>query len=147
MSCAYQYGVETTPQPAASAKVSAPDEICSRCAVGRHEYVGRCEEIGDLVDAEEPVVELDVILEAEVEHGPLERQAVPLALAMRDVRVRPSGDHVHHVRMPFDDRGQRLDHGLEALALRDQAERREQKPVVEPPGRTGTPGRLVRGRA
>jgi len=29
-SCAYQYGVEMTPQPAAIPNVSAPDEICSR---------------------------------------------------------------------------------------------------------------------
>ncbi len=34
MSCAYQYGVETTPQPAARPKVSAPDEICSRLRYG-----------------------------------------------------------------------------------------------------------------
>ena len=34
MSCAYQYGVETTPQPAASAKVSAPEAICSRFRYG-----------------------------------------------------------------------------------------------------------------
>ena len=32
MSCAYQYGVETAAQPAASAKVSEPDELCSRFA-------------------------------------------------------------------------------------------------------------------
>ena len=34
MSCAYQYGVETTPQPAAIAKVSAPEAICSRVRYG-----------------------------------------------------------------------------------------------------------------
>ncbi len=34
MSCAYQYGVETTAQPAAMPKVSAPDEICSRSRYG-----------------------------------------------------------------------------------------------------------------
>ena len=50
MSCAYQYGVETTPQPAAIANVSAPDAICSRLAVRRHEDVGRREQVGDLVD-------------------------------------------------------------------------------------------------
>ena len=40
MSCAYQYGVETTAQPAASANVSAPEAICSRFAVRREEDVG-----------------------------------------------------------------------------------------------------------
>jgi hypothetical protein len=30
MSCAYQYGVETTAHPAAMPNVSAPDAICSR---------------------------------------------------------------------------------------------------------------------
>ena len=34
MSSAYQYGVETMPHPAASAKVSAPEAICSRLRYG-----------------------------------------------------------------------------------------------------------------
>ena len=34
MSCAYQYGVETTAQPAAIANVSAPEAICSRFRYG-----------------------------------------------------------------------------------------------------------------
>ena len=42
-------------------------------AVRGHEDVRRREQVGDLVDAEEAVVELDVILQAEVEHGLLER--------------------------------------------------------------------------
>ena len=99
MSCAYQYGVETTPQPAASANVERAGRDLLARTVRRHEDVGRREQIGDLVDAEEAVVELDVILEPEVEHGPLQRQPVALALAVRDVGVRPAGDQVEHVRM------------------------------------------------
>jgi hypothetical protein len=68
-----------------------------------------------------------MVLEPEVGHGLLERQAVPLSLAMRDVRVCPSGDHVEHVRMTFDDRGERRDHRLDPLARGDQPERREQE--------------------
>ena len=123
MSCAYQYGVETTPQPAAMPKVSAPDAICSRSRVRRHEDVGRGEQVGDLVDRQEAVVELDVVLEAEVEHRLLERQPVPLALAVRDVGVRPPGDHVQHLGMALDDRGQRLDHRLDPLARPRSARR------------------------
>ena len=50
MSCAYQYGVETTPQPAAMPKVSAPGGDLLALAVRRHEDVGRREQVGDLVD-------------------------------------------------------------------------------------------------
>ena len=104
MSCAYQYGVETTAQPAAIAKVSAPEAICSRLAVRRHEHVGRREQVGELVDREEAVVELDVVVEPELEHPPLEHEAVPLALAMRDVGMRSPGDHVDDLGMALDDR-------------------------------------------
>ena len=130
MSCAYQYGVETTPQPAAIPKVSAPDAICSRPLVGRDEDVGRGEQVGDLVDGQEAVVELDVVLEAEVEHRLLEREAVTLTLAVRHVRVRSSGDDVHHLGMALDDRRQRLDHRLDPLAGRDQPEGREHEPLA-----------------
>ena len=44
--------------------------------------------------------------------------------------MRASGDHVGDLRMALDDRRQRLDHGLEALAGRDQAEGREQEAIV-----------------
>ena len=112
-------------------------------AVGRDEDVGCRKQIGDLVDAQEPVVELDVALETEVEHRPLERHPVALPLAMRDVGVRPAGDDVEHVRVLLDDRRQRLDHRLEPLAGGDQAERREQEAVVEPTGRASRARRLA----
>ena len=99
-------------------------------AVRRHEDVGRGEQVGDLVDRQEAIVELDVVLEPELEHGLLERQPVPLSLAVRDVRMCPAGDHVEHVRMPLDDRRQRLDHRLDPLPGRDQPEGREQEPVA-----------------
>ena len=141
MSCAYQYGVETTAQPAAMPKVSAPDEICSRSRYGvtKTSVVG--EQVGDLLDAEEAVVELDVILEAEVEHGLLERQPVALAFAVRDVRMRPSGDHVEHLGMALHDRRQRLDRRLEPLPGRDQPERREQEPLPVRAVRAARPAR------
>ena len=75
MSCAYQYGVETTAHPAAIANVSAPEAICSRLSVGRQEDVGRSEQVRELVDRQEPVVELDVVAEPELEHAPLEQSA------------------------------------------------------------------------
>ena len=98
MSCAYQYGVETTAQPAAIAEGERPRRDLLAVPVRSHEDVGRGKQVGDLVDAEEAVVELDVLLEAEVEHRLLERQPIPLALAVRDVRMRAAGDHVERPR-------------------------------------------------
>ena len=129
MSCAYQYGVETTAQPAAMRERERARGDLLAVPVRRHEDVGRGEQVGDLVDREEAVVELDVVLEPEVEHRLLERQPVPLALAARDVRMCAPGDHVEHLGMTLDDRRQRLDHRLEPLARRDQPEGREQEPA------------------
>ena len=98
-------------------------------AVRRHEDVGRGEQIGKLADREEAVVELDVVAETELEHAPLEHQAVPLAFARGNVRVRPSCDHVDDLGVTLDQRRKRLDRDLEPLARRDQAERREEKAV------------------
>ena len=69
MSCAYQYGVETTPQPAAMPKVSAPDAICSRSRYGVTKTSVAASRSASSSIAEEAVVELDVVLEPEVEHG------------------------------------------------------------------------------
>ncbi len=107
-----------------------------------HEDVGFGKEVGDLVDTEEPVVELDVVLETQVEDRLLECQTVALALAMGDVRVRSSGDHVEHLGVACDDRGQRLDRRLEPLPRGDQPERREHEPFVRPAGGFGRRLRL-----
>ena len=75
-----------------------------------HEHVGRGEELRELVDREEPVVELDVLAEPELEHALLEHHAVALALAMRDVGMGAAGDHVGHVGAALEDLRERLDH-------------------------------------
>ena len=95
--------------------------------VRRHEDVGRREEIGELLDREEAVVELDVVAEAEVEDAPLEHQAVLLARAPRDLRMGAACDHVEHLGMALDDRRQRIEHHLDPLARREQTEGREQE--------------------
>ena len=110
-------------------------------AIRRDEDVGCREQVGQLVDREEPVVELDVLGEIELEHTPLEHQAVGLALAPLDVRVCSSRNDVDDLGVTLDHRGQRLDHRLEALAGRDQAEGREQEAVV------GASVRARRGRS
>ena len=130
MSCAYQYGVETTPQPRGDSEGERARCDLLAPLVRRDEDVGRGEQVGDLLDRQEAVVELDVILEAEVEHRLLESEAVTLSLAVRHVGVRSSGDDVHHLGMALDDRGQRLDHRLDPLAGRDQPEGREHEPVL-----------------
>ena len=99
-------------------------------AVRRHEDVGCGEQVGDLVDCQEAIFELDVVLEPVLEHCLLERQPIPLSFAVSDVRVCPPGDHVEHIRMTLDDRRQRLDHRLDPLPGGDQPERGEQEPVA-----------------
>ena len=123
MSFAYQVRRRDAAHPAAIAKVSAPEAICSAVAVRRHEDVGRGEQVGQLVDGEEAIVELDVVLEAEVDAAPLQHQPVLLALAARHLRVGAPGDQVEHLRMPLDDRRQRVDHRLEPLARARSARR------------------------
>ena len=118
-------------------RTTGSDSECERARgdllaplVRRHEDVRCGEQVGDLLDRQEAVVELDVILEAELEHRLLELEPVALAFAMRHVGVRAAGHHVEHLRMTCDDRGQRLDHGFDPLAGRDQPEGREHEPVV-----------------
>ena len=78
-------------------------------------------------------------LETEVEYCPLERHPVPLALAVRDVRMCPAGDDVHHVRVPFDDRRQRLDRGLEPfppeISPKVESRNRSSSRPLDPPAR------------
>ena len=100
-------------------------------AVRRHEHVGRGEQVGELVDREEAVVELDVLAEIELEHAPLEHQAVPLAFAVRDVRMRAAR------RSRRGPRGAaRSIAGSASITVssplpgRDQPERREQEAVA-----------------
>ncbi len=99
-------------------------------AVRRHEHVGRREQVGKVVDGEEAVVELDVLRQVELEHAPLEHQAVPLSFTACDVRMGATRDDVDDLGVPLDHRRQRFDRGLEALARRDQAEGRELEALV-----------------
>ena len=115
------------PQPAASREGERAGGDLLAVAVRGHEDVGRREQIGEIVDREEPVVELDVVAEIELEYAPLEHQPVPLALAVGDVRMRAARDHVADLGVTRDHRRQRFDHRLEALPGRDQPERREQE--------------------
>ena len=99
--------------------------------VRRDEDVGRREQVRELVDVEEAVVEHDVLGEIEVGDAPLQHQAVLLASAPRNLRMRAAGDHVENVGMLLDDRRQRVEHHLDSLAGREQAERREQEPRLD----------------
>ena len=65
------------------------------------------------------------VFRARVEGTTLEHQPVALAFATLDVGMSAAGDRVDEVRIPLDHRGECLDHGLDALAGRDEAERRE----------------------
>ena len=137
MSSAYQYGVETTAQPAAIANVSAPEAICSRFSIRRDEHVRRGEQVRELVDREEAVVELDVVAEPEIE-----RRAVRASGGTArppDARrgcVRPAIRYsTSGCRSMIA--GKRLDRRLQALAGRDQPERREQEARLHPLVATG----------
>ena len=73
--------------------------------VRRHEDIRRRQQIGELLDREEAVVELDVVVEPEVEDPPLEHEAVLLALPPRDLRMGASRDQIERLGMAVDDRG------------------------------------------
>ena len=96
--------------------------------VRRQEDIRLPEEQRELVDRKESIVEHDVRPETELERTLLEPEPVPLALAPRDVGMRAAGNRVDEVRIPLDDRRKRLDHGLDPLAGRDEAERRQADP-------------------
>src|SRR3546814_5096534 len=49
-------------------------------------------------------------------------QTCALPIFRDKVRVGRAQDHIQHIRMALDDRGQRLDHRLDALVGRQQAE-------------------------
>ena len=87
-------------------------------SVRGHEDVRRGEQVGELVDRQEAVVERNVALQAQVHHLALELQAILLALAPSHLRVGATRDHVQDLGVPLDDRRQRLQRRLEALAGR-----------------------------
>ena len=130
MSCAYQYGVETTPQPAAIPNVSAPEAICSRPRYGVTKTSVAASRSAISSIARKRSSNSTWSSRPRSSHCLLERQPIPLSLAARDVRMCPPGDHVEHLRMTLDDRRQRLDHRLDPLAGGDQPERREQEPLA-----------------
>src|SRR5437773_2206382 len=80
--------------------------------------------------SEEPIIELDVAAEIELDHAPLEHEPVPLSLPAGDVGMRAPCDHVADLRVTLEHRRERFDHRLEALARRDQPERRDQEPAA-----------------
>ena len=74
MSCAYQYGRRDDGAAGGDAEGERSGRDLLATPVRGDEHVGLGEEVGDLLDAEEAVVEFDVILEAEVENRLLERR-------------------------------------------------------------------------
>ena len=67
MSSAYQYGVEIDGAAGGDRERERAGGDLLPVAVRRDEDVGRGEQVGQLVDGEEAVVELDVVAEAEID--------------------------------------------------------------------------------
>ena len=118
--------------PGGDGERQRPRRDLLRVAVRRDEDVGGVQEIGQLVDSEEAVVELDVVVDAETYGASLEQESILLALVSRDLRMRSPRDQVQHLGMALDDRGQRGDCRLDPLAGGDQPERREDEARPEP---------------
>ena len=131
MSFAKRYGVEIAAQPGGDGERQRARRDLLRVAVRRQEDVGGVEQVGQLLDGEKAIVELDVIRDAEVDRATLEQEPILLSLATRDLRVRSPGDEVQHFGMTLDDRRQRRNRRLDALPRRDQPERREDEPRPE----------------
>ena len=79
MSFAKRYGVEIAAQPAAMARVNAPDDLL-RVAVRRQEDIGGVQQVGQLGNRKKAIVELDVIRDSEVDRATLEKEPILLTL-------------------------------------------------------------------
>ncbi len=63
---------------------------------GRQEDVGGVQQIGQLMDGEKAVVELDVVRDSEVDRATLEEEPILLPVQPRHLRVGSPGDEVQH---------------------------------------------------
>ena len=80
------------------------------------------DELGELVELDEAVEEADVVVDAELGHTLLELEAVGVAVAAQQARVRGAEDDVDRVGVPLDDLRHGLDGVLKPLAGRQQPE-------------------------
>ena len=102
-----------------------------RVQVGGDVDVGRPDELGQLVQLDEPVVEDDVPLDAELAGQALEAQPIALALLADQLRMGRAEDDVDEVRDLREDLGDGPEHVLDALVGREQAEGQGDRPPLD----------------
>ena len=102
-----------------------------RVQVRRHVDVRRPDELGQLVQLDEPVVEDHVLLDPQVPGQPLQAQPVALALLADQVRVGRPQDDVDEVGELLEDLRHGPEHVLDALVGREQPERQRHQPALD----------------
>jgi len=79
-----------------------------------------------------------MISQVQIADQSLQAQPVALTFVLDHLRMGLAGDQVDDLGVPCHDRGQCLDGELEPFGRRDQAKRRQDRTVVDPPeGRVG----------
>ena len=96
-----------------------------------HVEVGGAEELDELLVADEAIVEDDVGVDAEALRARLKHVSVGLAVLLLDVRMRRAEHDVDGVRMLREDRGHRVDHVLDALVGREEAEGEDDRAALD----------------
>ena len=94
-----------------------------RVQIGRDVDVGHADEFDQLVDLDEPVVEADVGLDAQVLGEPLEADSIAFPLLAQQVGMGCPQHDVDEVGKFAKDRGHRPQHPLDSLVGRQQTER------------------------
>ena len=99
--------------------------------IGRDVDVAHRDEAEQRLAVDELVEKDDVVLDAELAHALLQAVAIGLALLAEEMWMRRAQDHVDGVGPASQDRGHRIDHDLDALVGRQQAEGQDDRAAGE----------------
>ena len=105
--------------------------------IGRHIDVAHRDEVQQRGLVDELVEEDDMVLDAELPHARRQALAIGLALIAHEVGMGCAENDIDGVRAGFDDLRHGIDHGLDALARRQQAERQDDRLSAEAEFRFG----------
>ena len=106
-----------------------PEVICASFRYGREVKVGRADELLEFFEFDEAVVEDDVLLDLVLLGQPFQAEPVGFALLAHQVGMGGAQHDVNHVGKLRQDLRQRLEHVLDSLVRREQAEGEQHHPA------------------
>ena len=119
-------------------RLSQPEAVGERARrhlrfieIGRHIDVAHRNEVQQRRLIDELVEEHDMVLDAKLAHARRQAVAICLALMPHKVRMGRAENDIHGVRARLDDLRHGIDHDLDALAWRQQAERQNDRLSAE----------------